>query len=201
VVQLREGPVESLGTRATLGPRASRAGGEAVSNILTFAVRGIPVAQGSPRAFVAGGRAIVATEASRGFGGRSAPLAAWRHAIATEARAAMGDRPLITSAVVSLTFTWSRPLAHFGTRRGELYLRPNAPDWKTTKPDIDKVARAALDALTGVVFGDDAQVVALQVAKRWGSAPGVTVRIEGVDEQRRRDTLEQLDALGIGFRR
>jgi Holliday junction resolvase RusA-like endonuclease len=145
---------------------------------LTFTVRGIPVAQGSPRAFVAGGRAIVATEASRGFGGRSAPLAAWRHAIATEARSAMGDRPLITMPVlVTLRFSWPRPAAHFGAHG----LRPSAPEWKATKPDLDKAIRAALDALTGVVFRDDVQVAQLIADKGWSDTPGVVVRVEELE--------------------
>ena len=44
----------------------------------------------------------------------------------------------------------------------------------STKPDLDKLARAVLDALTGVVFKDDAQVVDLRVTKRYGT-PGVHV--------------------------
>jgi Holliday junction resolvase RusA-like endonuclease len=40
----------------------------------------------------------------------------------------------------------------------------------TTKPDIDKLARAALDALSTVVFRDDAQVIALQARKVYADA-------------------------------
>jgi Holliday junction resolvase RusA-like endonuclease len=39
-----------------------------------------------------------------------------------------------------------------------------------TKPDIDKLARAALDALSTVIFRDDAQVVALQARKVYADA-------------------------------
>ena len=38
----------------------------------------------------------------------------------------------------------------------------------TTMPDIDKLARCALDALTGIVFRDDAQIVDLHATKRYG---------------------------------
>ena len=50
----------------------------------------------------------------------------------------------------------------------------------TAKPDIDKIARAVLDALTGTLYNDDAQVVALYVEK-WYAAesgtPGVEVQV------------------------
>ena len=135
---------------------------------LRFSVRGIPVAQGSTRAFIRGGRAITVSKMHGG------PLAGWRDAIATEARAAMGARPLIAGpARVVLAFTWPRPAGHSG-KHG---LRPSAPRWKTTAPDIDKTARAALDALTGVVFVDDRQVVGLVASKGWSETPGVEITV------------------------
>jgi crossover junction endodeoxyribonuclease RusA len=44
-------------------------------------------------------------------------------------------------------------------------------------PDIDKVCRAVLDALTGILYRDDAQVVALSAVKTYADgygAPGTT---------------------------
>ena len=37
----------------------------------------------------------------------------------------------------------------------------------TKKPDIDNVAKVVLDALNGVAYKDDTQVVSLQVVKSW----------------------------------
>ena len=50
----------------------------------------------------------------------------------------------------------------------------------TKRPDVDKLARAALDALTGVVFKDDSQVYALHASKRYAredEPPHVTISI------------------------
>ena len=50
----------------------------------------------------------------------------------------------------------------------------------TTKPDIDKLARAILDPLTGIVWKDDAQVVILTATKRYvreGETSGATIYI------------------------
>jgi Holliday junction resolvase RusA-like endonuclease len=48
--------------------------------------------------------------------------------------------------------------------------------YPTTKPDLDKLARAVLDALTGVYYLDDAQVVSLDLQKAYThGAPGVYI--------------------------
>ena len=124
-----------------------------------FAVRGLPQPQGSARAFVAGGRAIVATEANNA----RSPLGAWRTAIAAEARDAMGDAPCLAGPVsVSVDFTMRRPRSHY---RANGELKASAPVWSSSKPDADKLLRSLLDAITGVVLGDDAQVSCIHARK------------------------------------
>ena len=155
-----------------------------MTDIVDFEVRGLPVAQGSPRAFVAGKRAIVATEARSGYGGRTSPLAAWRHAIAARARDVMIGAPQRGPVAVHLWFRFPRPASHYlpaNGRRPAPELRVDAPEFVGTKPDADKVARAALDALTGVVWIDDSQVVRLVVEKRYADTPGVGVRVWRAD--------------------
>lgn len=45
------------------------------------------------------------------------------------------------------------------------------------KPDADNIAKAILDALNGLAYVDDAQVVELSVVKYWANEPSVTVTI------------------------
>lgn len=45
------------------------------------------------------------------------------------------------------------------------------------KPDLDNVVKAVKDALNGVVWLDDSQVVDLHATKRYGEAPGLTVTV------------------------
>ena len=40
--------------------------------------------------------------------------------------------------------------------------------WRSVRPDLDKLARAVLDALTGIVWVDDDQVVELAYRKQGG---------------------------------
>jgi len=48
------------------------------------------------------------------------------------------------------------------------------------KPDVDKLARALLDALTGVAYGDDAQVVEMHVCKTYGDDARTTVTVKAL---------------------
>lgn len=48
----------------------------------------------------------------------------------------------------------------------------------TVRPDLDKLLRAVLDALTNVAYQDDAQVVSVVTSKQYGASERVTVTIE-----------------------
>jgi Holliday junction resolvase RusA-like endonuclease len=45
-------------------------------------------------------------------------------------------------------------------------------------PDLDKLTRAAMDALTSVAYKDDGQVTEIHAMKIYGGTPGLEVRIE-----------------------
>ena len=130
--------------------------------IVRFFAAGTPVPQGSMRAFTnrATGRPILTSTSG-------AALKGWRDAIGFAAMTHCSS--LINGPVtVDLVFYLPRPKS-----------RPKRDRWPDRKPDIDKLARAALDALTGVVLHDDAQVVNLGVTKRYALPDGQT----GVDVQ------------------
>lgn len=56
--------------------------------------------------------------------------------------------------------------------------------YPTTRPDVDKLARAAIDALSGVAFKDDNQVVAVQARKVYADgAAKVEIVIESWGER------------------
>lgn len=133
--------------------------------IAELVVAGTPQPQGSKRVVpVAGGhhRAIESNERN---------LRPWRAAVATAAREAMDLADPVRGAVVlELEFSSPRPSSHYGTGRNAGTLRPSAPAAKTTMPDLDKLTRAMLDGLAGIVFVDDAQVVELYARKAYGPA-------------------------------
>jgi Holliday junction resolvase RusA-like endonuclease len=48
------------------------------------------------------------------------------------------------------------------------------------KPDVLKLARAVEDALTGILYRDDAQIVTEVLRKRYGDPPRVEIRLSPV---------------------
>lgn len=128
-----------------------------MSRILRITVPGVPAPQGSKR-HVGNGRMI---ESSR-------HVKPWRESIRSAALDAMGDNWTPHTDAVSLmaTFRMPRPKGHYGTGRNELLLRPSAPRQHIVKPDLDKLLRAVLDALTSAgVWRDDSQVTTIDAAK------------------------------------
>lgn len=126
---------------------------------LTFDVLGTPAPQGSKRHLGNG----VMVESSK-------HVKPWRHDIRSTA---IDHKPPSwhhhLPVTVSITFRYLRPNSHFRTNGT---LKPSAPQYLTTrKGDIDKLSRAVLDALTGILFLDDAQVVTLSASKRYTVFP------------------------------
>jgi Holliday junction resolvase RusA-like endonuclease len=105
-------------------------------------------------------------------------LKPWAAAVSAQAAAAFGSDELIRGPVeVRLTFCFARPKSHYGSGRNALRVKESAPQEMITTPDIDKLARAALDALTGVVIADDSQVVSLILRKRYGTPERMIVAL------------------------
>lgn len=47
-----------------------------------------------------------------------------------------------------------------------------------TKPDVDNIAKIICDALNGIAYKDDTQIVALTVSKKYAVEPKVIVTVE-----------------------
>ena len=128
--------------------------------VLSFFAPGVPSTQGSARAFVVKGRAVVTHD--------NKSLRSWRSVVSDSARQA--GAVLLEGAVgIHMTFRSHRPKGHYGTGKNAEVLRDTAPPYPATKSskDWDKLARAVCDALTAIAYVDDAQIVHAVVKKRW----------------------------------
>jgi Holliday junction resolvase RusA-like endonuclease len=47
----------------------------------------------------------------------------------------------------------------------------------TKKPDLDNLAKSVLDALNGVIYQDDSQIVSLHMTKVYSQYPGIDLLI------------------------
>jgi len=131
-------------------------------------VFGVPAPQGNKSAFIRGGRAVVVE--GKGPGRQS--HAAWRQAVATAARdwQEANRQGLIDEPVfVSMHFRLPRPKS-----------TPKKVVYQAKKPDLDKLVRSVLDAVSGVVLADDARVVKLLASKDFATdtvPPGASIGI------------------------
>lgn len=134
---------------------------------VTLIVHGHPAPQGSKRAFM--GRRADGTPVARVIESSHDRVKSWRQAVVDEARAwqaQLGGRPPLDGPVEAhMTFVLPRPKGHYGTGRNARVLKPSAPLYPAGKPDLDKLARSTSDALTGIVWHDDAQVARSVLAK------------------------------------
>lgn len=143
---------------------------------LTFTVPGEPVPQGSTRAFVTNsGKAVTTTSNRDRLAGYRADLVE----AATRAMREQGREDGYAAARVFVTFCLQRPKSHYGSGRNANQRKPSAPAYPARRPDVDKLARACLDAMTiAGIWQDDAEVISLTAHKRYadgGSSTTVTV--------------------------
>jgi Holliday junction resolvase RusA-like endonuclease len=103
----------------------------------------------------------------------------WMGRVAAVAADAMDGEALLTGALtLRITFYVVRPAGHLGTGRNAGTVKRSAPEHPTTRPDLTKLVRAVEDALKGVVWRDDSQVVWQQVGKTYAAPPHERARCE-----------------------
>lgn len=147
---------------------------------LTVNVVGLPAPQGSKRAFVVNGRAVMSENSKK--------VAPWRQDVVAAVRSHLGSTidevgGLTGPLELHLTFFMPRPGYHYRTGKHAGELKPNAPTWCDKKPDVDKLVRSTCDALTtSGIYRDDSQVVRLTAEQRYAdAATGARITITPLD--------------------
>lgn len=132
--------------------------------VLDLFVPGQPAPQGSKR-HVGNGIMIESSKA----------VAPWRTTVAWHASQAYSGPVLDGPLTVAIEFVMRRPAS--APKRST----PPA----TKRPDLDKLTRAVLDALSGVVWRDDSLIVDLHPSKRLaeiGEQAGARIRVTAIEE-------------------
>ncbi len=140
-------------------------------SIFTCTIPGTPQQQGSKRNV---GKFSI--EANRN-------LAPWRADAIYRLQQAMTEQMVVQYVEpvrVTATFYYARPASHYGTGRNASVLKPSAPYFKASAPDLDKLQRALGDALTQAgVIRDDALIVTWIAIKAYDRAGGsVSLRVD-----------------------
>lgn len=136
----------------TPAPAASPHAGAGWGPTIGIVVYGLPAPQGSKKHLGNG----VMVESSK-------KVKPWRQDVKYAALEVTGQfpnwHPLDGPLAASMTFTFARPKGHYRTGRNAHLLRDAAPSRPAGMPDLSKILRSTEDALTGVVWKDDARVV------------------------------------------
>lgn len=138
-------------------------------------VQGVPAPKGSMKAFVVGRvapRAVVTHD-------NNERTKLWAGLVGEAARAAMEGRLMFRDQAVRVhvEFRLPRPVGHFKPG-GEL--RRSSPHFPLVKPDLDKLVRATMDAIKGIVFDEDSRIVTLAASKYYATdivGPGALITV------------------------
>lgn len=155
--------------------------------MITFTVPGKPIAEGSLTA--------IAYQKRHPFGEPTlhaavvhrskAPLMQYRADIqyGWDTIVPRPPEPLEGPVSMRVRFSFARPKHHLEhgptkTMPDRPYrVRETAPTWVEVHPDLDKLTRAVLDALSGRAYVDDRQVAHLEVQKAYGPRCMTTIDI------------------------
>lgn len=134
-----------------------------------FVVYGTPIGKGRPRATSRGGFVRMYTDAKTlGF----------EAAVAGEARIAMkGWEPFDTPMQLQLSAYYPIPKSWSKKKRQQAIDGDLHPQ---VKPDLDNVLKAVLDAINGVVYVDDSQVINMVATKRYSTDARIEVYLHEV---------------------
>ena len=151
------------------GFATSRSPALAAARLIVVEIPGEPCAQGRPR-FARRGQHMVAYDPAKSRTWKATAQDHMRHAMA-------GSQPMQGPVECELFATFTCPKSDWRKRE------PVIARWHAKKPDAENVAKAILDAATGVLWLDDAQVSKLEVSKviaSQGAAPGVRVEVRAL---------------------
>jgi Holliday junction resolvase RusA-like endonuclease len=139
--------------------------------VIEFVVLGKPAAAGSKRSVIVGGRARTIDA--------NPHVPAWKKLVQDACLDALGAEAVLpvhgeAPLVLEVVEYRPRPRSHYTSRgtlnaQGQRYPRP------TTAPDILKIARGIADALSGICYRDDSQIVRDVATKVYGEPARVHV--------------------------
>lgn len=160
---------------------------------VNFYAHGLPRPGGSKRSFIPGLRAGATFDPKR-----HRPIITddckrnkeWRESVKEAAIAVCPTYIFTCPLLLVCVFFMPRPKSHYRTGKHAHVLRADAPFFHTTRPDATKLLRSTEDALTGVLWRDDAQIAVQVVAKVYTSGrPGADITVEELDEDDREARL------------
>ena len=141
---------------------------------IQFTVLGVPQPRGNKTAFPFqrkdGSLGVNVTDGRRPKS--RAASAGWMDSVRFAAASEQQDSPPIEGPVeIDIAFELVRPKSRKSAKA------------HTTRPDIDKLARGTLDAMKGIIYRDDSQIVSLRLWKSYAkTSPGARITVSGAEQ-------------------
>lgn len=132
---------------------------------VAFTVPGPPVGKGRPK-FARRGSFVTAYTPQK--------TASYESLVKLAAGDVMRGHDLLSGPLVAIIEARSTPPASWSKKKKNVALESGL---FTSKPDLDNLAKAILDACNGIVFQDDAQIAVLLAAKAYGDTAYTSVVI------------------------
>jgi Holliday junction resolvase RusA-like endonuclease len=132
---------------------------------MNFMVEGTPIGKGRPK-FARRGNFVSTYTPTK--------TRNYEDIIKAAATEAMTEPPIETPISVFVYIAVPVPVSYSKKRTRDCLSHVEKP---MKKPDIDNVAKCFLDAMNGIVYRDDSQVVSLHVTKEYGTVGMVEVMV------------------------
>ena len=136
---------------------------------------------GNPQALKRHKHHSVTTKSGRSFVGTYDPSKNDKADFLAKCMSHAPERQILGPIEMHLIFLFSRPAAHYGTGKNEGRLKDSAPGYHTKRPDLDNLIKFVKDALNGVFYRDDSQIVFIKAIKKYGH-PSVKIKIDQLEE-------------------
>lgn len=105
------------------------------------------------------------------FTGTYDPASAKKNTFASCVQDQAPEVPLNCPIDLNVTFYMPRPQGHYGTGKKQFFLKDNAPEWHTSRGDLDNQIKFCTDALNGIFYKDDALICSIVAKKIYSENP------------------------------
>ena len=86
--------------------------------------------------------------------------------------------PIVGPIGVTIIFYFGRPKSHYRTGKNENMMRDDAPEFHTSKKDLDNCIKFATDSMNHIFYKDDSQICRLFSEKIYSESPRTYILIQ-----------------------
>lgn len=137
---------------------------------IEFTVAGDPVGQGRPR-FARQGKFVHTYDPPKSR--------EYKAKVAQSFQQAYMGKPLTKPVKITIRAVFGVPKSYSKARTKACL---EGLEWPTKKPDADNIEKGVYDALNGLAYEDDKQIVQTSVCKVYGAEAKVVVSIEEIEQ-------------------